>query len=93
MTRTNNQRIWKAYQTYLMSDMENLYDAYGRFSNAKQEAWNYCRKLCYENNGRGLKIVGAGTYTFSAGFLFTNENGKLCFCWITKGHDRYMEIA
>ena len=92
MTKTNNQRIRDAYQSYRMSNMENLYDAYGRPSDAKLQAWTYCRKLCYEHGGRALKVIGAGTFTFSAGFLFTDENGKACFCWITKDYDRYMEV-
>lgn len=69
---------------YLMSDKHSLYDAYGRFSNAKAEAWRYCEELKNKYNGEGLKVIGANSSFFSAGFLF-EEDGKQKLMYITHG--------
>ena len=87
-----NSKIQKAYAKYLMSDKYDLHDAYGRFSNKKYEAWKYCQKLCEEHDGRGLKVIGANSSFFSAGFMY-EEDGKENFMYITHGGDYSAEVV
>lgn len=86
-----NKRESKAYRMYKSSDMYSLYDAYGRFSRKKAEAWEYCERLCKEKDGRGLKVIGASTSVFSAGFEY-EEDGKPMFMYITHTADTPIEI-
>ena len=58
---------------YDRSRMYELWDAYRRCSQAKRNAWEHCKALCYEYGGHGLKILGHNCHFFSAGFLFTDE--------------------
>ena len=86
-----NKEQHKIYMRYLLSDKHNLYEAYDSFSSKKAEACEYCKKLCSEKNGRGLKVIGANTSFFSAGFLF-EENGRKKLMYITKGYNRVIDI-
>lgn len=80
------KRMEKAYTSYKMSDKLNLYHAYTSFSKAKADAWEYCKELCEKKNGRGLKVIGANSSFFSAGFTF-DEDGYHKFMYITHGGD------
>ena len=73
---------------YEESSIRNLSEAYGRFSNRKAEAWKHCERLCKESDGKELKILGANTNFFSAGFLFTDEEGNECLMYITHAGNR-----
>lgn len=86
-----NARMRKAYESYHRSYMYDLWDAYGRFSPAKSEAWEYCKRLCKKHDGYGLKVIGANTSQFSAGFLFMKD-GKEMFMYITKDSDTVAEV-
>ena len=87
-----NKREREAYERYLRSDMLTLYDAYDRFSRAKEEAWEYCKTLKDQKAGRGLKVIGASTHFFSAGFLY-EEDGKPMFMYITHGSDTPVDLS
>lgn len=83
-----NKRDMEILRNYEKSSTHNLYEAYGRFSNRKAEAWRYCEALCKANDGKGLKVLGANTNFFSAGSLFTDEDGNECLMYITHANDR-----
>ena len=76
-----------AYDRYLASDMDTLYKAYGRISAKKQQAWEDCLVLCREYGGTDLKVITYNTYVFTAGFVYTDEEGDRMFMYITpSGH-------
>lgn len=83
-----NKRDVEILRSYEKSSIRNLHEAYGRFSNRKAEAWRYCEALCKANDGKELKVLGANTSYFSAGFLFTDEEGNECLMYITHANDR-----
>lgn len=83
-----NKKDTEILRSYERSSIHHLCEAYGRFSNKKAEAWEYCKKLCKESGGKGLKILGANTSFFSAGFLFTDKDGNECLMYITHTNDR-----
>lgn len=65
-----------------------LSDVYESYSDAKEYAYNYCRKLCDRFNGRGFKIVGHNCMTFSVQFEFENPlNGCIMLAHITRGYN------
>ena len=66
----------------------NLSDIYGSYSDAKEDAYNYCRKLCDRFNGRDFQIVGHNCMTFSVQFKFENPlNGCIMLAHITRYHN------
>lgn len=81
----------EAYRLYKISNNDSLYDVYGRFSEAKRKAWEYCKKLCEEKNGSDLRIITANGFQFTAGFEY-EEDGKPMFMYITKASNTECEI-
>lgn len=70
---------------YRMTDDTELYYVYGSFSRAKVNAWENCKKVCREYEGKGLRILSHNPWQFTAGFLFTDkETGKKKIAKITK---------
>lgn len=84
-----NKKDKEILESYRRSDKINLYQAYGRFSDAKAEAWEYCERLCKERSGWGLKVISYNRFFFTAGFLFEDDGAKLMY--ITHTDDRVIE--
>ena len=95
MTRKQEENnAYSHYPMYLRSSDTSLYDVYGRFSVAKAKAWEYCKTLCEEHNGWGLKIISHNYNVFTAGFEFCDaETGVLCFMYITPTYDVWVEVT
>ena len=64
-----------------------LYNVYGSCSQAKRNAFDYCRNLQYEKNGYNGTIVSANGWMFTYGFKYTDEAGNEHLMYITKDHD------
>ena len=86
-----NKKDRQIVRAYEWSDKYSLYRAYKSFSQAKAEAWEYCEALCEKKGGRGLKVIGANSSFFSAGFLF-EEDGRKKLMYITKSDDRVIDL-
>lgn len=91
MKLQNTKQLRNAYREYLNSYDSELRDVYDSWSRAKDNAMDYCKGLCYEMNGHGLKIISHNIFAFTAGFIF-EQNGEKIFCFITKDSDRFMKI-
>lgn len=79
---------------YDWSNMDELYKAYNTCSAEKWKAWEHCKELCHKYDGWGLKVLGANTYQFSAGFLFNDDIGEVKIMKITaSGHRAYDYIG
>ena len=87
-----NKRDTWTVEAYNNSTATTLRDVYGRYSQAKEDAYMDCIRLKVEMNGRDFRIVGASAYLFSAGFLFENEQGETCLMYITKGGNRVIRL-
>lgn len=62
-----------------------LSDVYGSYSDAKECAYNYYRKLYDHFNGRGFRIVSHNVNFFSVQFEFENPlNGCIMLAHITR---------
>lgn len=75
-----------AYQRFLRSDDATLDEAYGRYSRAKANAYEYCRDREREFSSYDGVITGHNCMTFSYAFTGLCE-GKRYFVYITKDHD------
>lgn len=88
MTKSQAQR---AYRAFLRSNEVTLDDAYGRYSHAKANAYEYCRAREREFNSYNGVITGHNSCTFS--YAFTGLcNLKEYFVYITKDHDYAIEL-
>ena len=86
MTKMTKKQKYQ-YYAYLNSPYYDLDDAYkSGASTAKWRAWRYCKDLCEQKNGWGLRVVSKNTYQFTAGFLF-KEDDKLMYMHITSTRD------
>lgn len=88
MTRKELEANYKRYQN---SSMYSLYDAYGRPSQKKYDAWKRCEVFCKECGGESLKVISYNTYVFTAGFVFVKD-GKRMFMLITPSTNREIEV-
>lgn len=85
-----NRMAKNAWAQYVLGHYkaQDIFSAYGRPSTAKIRAWKYCEQLCAEKDGRGLVVMSANTFRFSAGFEFTDpETGAVNFCYISPDYD------
>lgn len=92
---SNTEVLRRAYNSYCMSSDRTLSDAYGSYSKAKSNAYDYCVGLMEKFNSDDLRIIGHNTYMFSAGFTFDVLDSetyevKKAFCYITPSHDKFM---
>lgn len=75
------------------SDCE-LYHVYGRYSQAKVNAWEYCKELEAKFTGTGLRIIGHNSSFFSCGFEGLDpDTGEVIFMYITKSKDWYAPVT
>ena len=88
MTKRESQMV----QSYRRATATDLYGIYTTFSSKKAEAFNYCKSLMKEHNGSNLRVIGGGSWQFSAGFEFKDEDGKDCIMYITKGHNTVIRL-
>ena len=58
-----NKKDTEILRSYERSSTYHLSEAYGRFSNKKAEAWEYCEELCRKHDGKGLKVLGTNIHS------------------------------
>lgn len=92
-TKKKDQRIARANAEYAYNNRrwthEDLYYAYERPSYAKQRAWQYCKDLRNELGGWDMLVSSHNTFSFSVVFKFLDEDGRLCYAYITRDYDRF----
>ena len=89
MTKANKARL----NNYNNATASALWQIYGRYSQQKANAFEYCKRLQYERHGYGLRVFNGNSFTFSAGFQYRDpETGKLMLMYITKDFDREIAI-
>lgn len=72
-----------AYLRYLASNYDTIFEAYGKPSQAKIEAWADCHEMCYKHRGQGLRVISKNCHIFTAGFTFKGNFGNTYFTYIT----------
>lgn len=91
MTHTKNRQIKRAFEDWKKATATELWHVYGRFSQAKVNAMEYCKSLMEKHNGYGLRIVSHNLNVFTVGFL-GEIDGKEAFFYITRDYDRFATV-
>lgn len=86
------QRQQQMISNYRGATATDLHGIYTIVSKKKLEAFDYCKSLMKEYNGKNLKVIGGNSYTFSAGFEFTDEDNNKCIMYITKGANTIIKV-
>lgn len=83
-----NKYMKDYYYKYMASNMYDLRDAYGTYSFAKHNAFEYCEQIRKEFDGENAKIITASKLVFTYGFTYidTFDNTKH-FVLITKSKE------
>lgn len=81
----------KIIKRYYDSNITNIYQAYKNPSYDKIYAYDYLRELSKDMNGYGFYIIGYNCSCFSVGWC-VKLNNKEYFIYVTKDHNRIMEI-
>ena len=81
----NTERV----QNWLSAEIQGykLRDVYGRYSDNKEIAFNYCVELCEEKNGQDLCIISHNCHYFTTRF-FTDEGMYI----ITYANNYFIEL-
>lgn len=79
------------YNRWCNSSDYELRHVYGRWSDAKENAMEYCKAQMYGRNGHGLRIVSHNVNVFTVGFKF-EEDGKEKFMYITPSKDEIWDL-
>lgn len=87
----DTQIVRDAYARYRRADKKHLWQVYGRWSDAKQDAWEECFKECEDNNGEDFRIISHNQNEFTCGYVFEKDGTKY-FRYHTARHERTMEI-
>ena len=88
--KNKNTQAQRAMASHARATASELRQVYGRYSDAKRRAMDYCKGLCARLDGWDLRILGANSMAFSVGFYFTDKGtGAVCFAYITKDYDRF----
>ena len=66
----------------------NLWEVYGHFSQAKQNAWDKCLAKCDNENGFNFRIISHNTNTFSVAWDIY-ENGEFKGVRIETAYNSY----
>lgn len=82
------------YQRYTYSDDTQLRDVYGRYSDKKARAYDYCRNLMLKYDGYDFRIISYNTFMFTCGFMFHDPaTNELMFAYITPTYNYCSTIA
>lgn len=91
MAKKNNRdsRIAREhYDLWERSTATELYHVYGRYSEYKISAMQYCRDMCRNFDGHFVRILSHNSNVFSVGFIFQDAEHTY-FAYITRDYDRY----
>lgn len=85
-----HDRMYRSGQT-------QLYMVYGRYSDAKESAFDYCKELQYALNGFQGAIITHNSFIFTFGFYYNTvdeETGELHenFCYITPSYNYTWQV-
>ena len=72
--------------------VRHLSDVYGKWSNAKQEAWDEIAKECADRNGFKLSVITRSVQCFTAGYMY-KDGDKLMFRVHTPADSGTMELG
>lgn len=93
MQKSKVREYWERYVFNVgCHGPRQLHDAYGKWSDAKQEAWDQIAKECADRNGFKLSVITYSVQYFTAGFMY-KDGDKLMFRVHTSMDSGTMELG
>ena len=93
MEKSRIREYWERYVFNIgCSGVRHLCDVYGKWSDAKQEAWNQIAKECTDRNGFKLSVITYNMQCFTAGYMY-KDGDKLMFRVHTATDSGTMELG
>ena len=80
------------FRSWLLSEDTELYEVYGRYSEAKVQAFKRCLKLFREHDGKDIRICSHNTFGFTVGYIALID-GIESFVYYTPGGDYYTPLV
>lgn len=75
-------RVREYWETYVFKvgchGVRNLGHVYGKWSDAKQEAWDQIEKECASNNGFKMSVITYTCHRYTVGYMY-KDGDKLMF--------------
>ena len=79
MQKSKVREYWERYVFNVgCHGPRHLNDAYGKWSDTKQEAWDQIAKECADRNGFKLSVITYSVQYFTAGYMY-KDGDKLMF--------------
>ena len=93
MQKSKVREYWERYVFNVgCHGPRHLNDAYGKWSDAKQEAWDQIAKECADRNGFKLSVITYSVQCYTTGYMYKDGN-KLMFCVHTPTDQATMELG
>ena len=93
MEKSRIREYWERYVFNVgCHDVRHLCDVYGKWSAAKQKAWNQIAKECTDRNGFKLSVITYSAQYFTAGYMY-KDGDKLMFMVHTATDSGTMELG
>ena len=93
MVKSKVREYWERYVFNVgCYGVRQLHGVYGKWSDAKQEAWSKIAKECADKNGFKLSVIKYNAQYYTAGYMY-KEGDKLMFCVHTPTDSGTMELG
>ena len=86
------ERLTQLFNQYKRTDTCYLWQVYGRYSRAKERAFNNWYQIMSELEGWHMRIVNYNSQMFTLGFM-THEEGKTIFNYITSYNHYKLDVT
>ena len=93
MLKNKVREYWERYVFNVgCHGIRHLHDVYGKWSDAKQEAWDQIAKECADRNGFKLSVILYSPQYYTVGYMY-KDGDKLMFCVHTPTDSGTMELG
>ena len=93
MLKNKVREYWERYVfNVCCHGIRHLHDVYGKWSDAKQEAWDQIAKECADRNGFKLSVISYSQQYYTVGYMY-KDGDKLMFCVHTLTDSGTMELG
>lgn len=93
MQKSKVREYWERYVFNVgCHGPRHLNGVYGKWSDAKQNVWDYIAKECADRNGFKLSVITYDVQRFTVGYMY-KEGDKLMFCVHTPTEYGTMELG
>lgn len=93
MTKSKVREYWERYVFNVgCNGPRRLHNVYGKWSDAKQKAWDQIAKECADRNGFKLSVITYTAHFYTVGYMY-KDGDELMFCVHTPSDSGTMELG